>query len=196
MPETPAAIAPVEPTRLETYGGYEDEQDPNVREGWHIESLDTADWALRRIAELQVEVEENDSVLAATIAKLQARTEKLNASANRGLEFFSGRLREYAELNQAMLLKGGKKKSRALPSGSIGWKTVPAKLTVTDDAKALAWAEKQPVESELLRIRTEVSKSALAAHFKGSGEVPPGCDVAPEREEFVLKAESAGGKGH
>jgi phage host-nuclease inhibitor protein Gam len=142
---------------------------------------------LRRLAELQRTVDENNEVLKASIERLKERTKRLNAQAERGVGFFSGALREYAEANRAELLGGGKKKSRGLPSGDIGWKAVPEKVTVLDEAVAIAWARSQPVESELLRIKEEVNKPALAAHFKETGEVPPGCDVSPAREEFVVK---------
>lgn len=166
---------------------YQDEHDAVVREGWRIESLEAADWALRRLAELQRQVDENNEVCRASVERMKERTRKLNASAERGVAFFAGALQQYAEAHREQLLGKGKKKSRGLPSGDIGWRTVPEKVAVLDEAAAIAWARAQPVESELLRIREEVSKPALAAHYRETGEVPPGCDVTPAREEFQAK---------
>lgn len=178
--------------------GYQDEQDALVREGWRIEDMAAADWALRRLAELQRTVAENEAVLKASIERLKERTKRLNAQHERGIAFFEGKLREFAEPRKAELLTG-KKKSRSLPSGDIGWRSVAEKLAVVDEAAAIEWARTQPVESELLRIKEEVNKAALAAHYRESGEVPPGCDVSPAREEFHVKPaaiEATAGREH
>lgn len=166
--------------------GYQDEQDALVREGWRIEDMAQADWALRRLAELHRVVDENEAVLKASIERLKERTKRLNAQHERGIAFFEGKLREFAEPRRAELLTG-KKKSRSLPSGDIGWRSVAEKLAVVDEPAAIEWARTQPVESELLRIKEEVNKAALAAHYRETGEVPPGCDVSPAREEFHVK---------
>lgn len=183
MPETTTEAAPHNP--------YQDDNDEQVREGWSIESMDVADWALQRIASMKAMRDENEYVAEATVLKINARTEKLNERLDNGIRFFQGQLQAYAEANRSTLLKGGKAKSRALPSGSLGWKTVPAKLAVEDEAAAAAWATAQPVSAELVRYKTELNKISLANHFKETGEVPPGCTVTPEREDFVVKTESA-----
>ena len=170
---------------------YQDEEMPEARPGWHIGDLGALDWALSRVADLEREMAENERLAALAIERIRLRTLKLNERAARGVQFFSGRIREYAELHRAELLGGGKKKSRALVHGTVGWRKKGGGLSVTDVEALLAWARAQPVEAELLRIKEEPALSAIKKHYAATGEVPDGCDVEPEVEEFTLKTEAA-----
>jgi len=84
------------------------------------------------------------------------------------------------------LLKGGSKKSRTFPAGSVGWRKVASKLKVVDEAAALDWARADGNPS-LIRVKVELNRAALGEHFKSTGEVPPGCEVEPEGETCYVK---------
>lgn len=170
---------------------YQDEEMPEARPGWHIPDLGALDWALSRVADLEREQAENLELERAAIERIRLRTLRLNESAARGVAFFGGRIREYAELHRAELLGGGKKKSRKLLHGTVGWRSKGGGLSVTDAEALLAWARAQPVEAEVLRIKEDPALKAIKALFEATGEVPDGCDVEPETEEFNLKAEAA-----
>lgn len=166
---------------------YLDEESEDVRPGWRIGSIDEADWALKRIADLKAEISENEAVIQAHIARLKVRLENLNSRAANGIGFFESRLREYAEANRGELLKGGKKKSRTLPHGSIGWRKKGGGFEVKDPVALLAWAQTQPVEMGLVRIKEEPAIAQIKAYVEKSGELPPGTDLKEETEEFSVK---------
>lgn len=183
-----------QPTQVESVH-YQDEQSPDVREGWHILDLATADWTLSRLADLQQEIAENRKLEEEAILRIRGRATKLQERAERGIAFFESRLREYAESHREELLKGGKKKSRNLMHGSIGWRKAGGGLSVVDPAALLAWAREQPVELELLRIKEEPALAAIKVLHSTTGEVPPGTDLKPEFEEFIAKPlEASDGK--
>lgn len=167
---------------------YIDSEDETVRDGWRIESVSSLDWALSRIADLEREQAENTAIVEEHIARLRLRLEKLNAKAERGLKFFRSQVQAFADAHRAELLGGGKKKSRALPHGTVGWKKVPAKAVVTDEAALLEWARKQPVEREVLRVKEEPAWSAIKALIEEGVELPPGTELTPEGETLTIKA--------
>lgn len=154
---------------------------------WRIETLADADWALRRCGDLQAELAENEALLAKAVERLEARHSTLAMRIRRGLEFFTAKLREYAEQHRADLLKGGKRKSRALLNGTLGWRKKGGGLKVLDEAALLDWCRRQPVESGLLRVKEEPALAEVRRHFKESGEVADGCEPEPERDEFEAK---------
>lgn len=156
--------------------------------GWHIGDIESLDWALSRIADLQREIAENERVAEAAKIRIDSRTALLNARAVRGVEFFEGRIREYALLHRKDLLGGGKKKSRTLAHGSVGWRNRGGGFKCNDKDSLLAWARQQPVELGFVRLKEEADWSAIKAYCETSGEVPPGVDVEPEAEELQVKA--------
>lgn len=163
----------------------------NSGERWEIDSLATADWALSRIADLEQEIAENDAVLEEHIARLRAKNDALNARAQRGMEFFTWHLQRWAEMNRETLLKGGKRKSRALHHGSIGWRKRPGGLQVIDSSTLLAWAEKQPAELGLVRYTAAPAVREIREWVEKQEELeslPPGLEVVEPKDEFVVKA--------
>lgn len=165
---------------------YVDSERPEAREGgWPgIQSLDDLDWALGRIADLRREQTENNEVAQARIDNLRMRLDLLNRSLERGISFFEGHVRLYAEQHRAELLGNGKQKSRKLPSGVVSWRSRPAQLEVRDEVAALFWAE----ANGCAKTKTSLDKAALAERFKATGEVPEGCEVVPEHEDLSIKA--------
>lgn len=166
---------------------YEDADRPEVNERWSIGSVAELDWALERIAALEAEQASNAAIIEEKIAWLKLRLERINATPANGIAFFKGRIGEYAQAHRDELLGGGKKKSRTLPHGSVGWKKVGGGLKVLDKDALLNWAREQPVELGLVRIKEEPAVDEVKRAFKTNGEVPPGCDVDPERDELVIK---------
>lgn len=166
---------------------YQDEEDQRATDGWHIQDIETLDWALSRMADLKREIAENESVMEAAIIRLRMRTAKLNERAARGVTFFEGRVREYAEIHRKDLLGGGKKKSRALPHGVVSWRKSGGGFKANDKEALLAWAQKQPVELGFIRFKEEPAWDVIKAHCEKTGEAPPGVDVEPESETFKVE---------
>jgi phage host-nuclease inhibitor protein Gam len=85
-------------------------------------------------------------------------------------------------------LSGAKAKSIKLPFGTAGFRTLPSRIELIDAAAVLAAVDKGELPAEVKRVpEPEVSKSALAEHFKTTGEVPPGTELLPARESFYIR---------
>lgn len=172
---------------------YVDEEEPNVRPGWHVGNLSDADWALGRMAALQRQIAENDELMVAAVARIRARTAKLNEQLARGVTFFHSKLEEYAALHRDAILAGGKRKSRKLLHGTLAWRKTGGDFRVNDESALLAWAMEQPIELDFVRTIQKPAWSTIKAQLKTNGEVPPGVDVEPESEVFKIEALSMEG---
>ena len=165
---------------------YQDDQDPEVRESWSVTDLGSADWALSRVAECEAESEEIEAQRVAAVAAIEARAETLKNRSARGAAFFRMKLAIWAEKNPDMI-RQGKKKSRAFLHGSIGTRKKGGKLVVVDRDALVAWIREQPPEKGLFRIKVEPEMAEIQKLYALGGEVPPGTDVDPEREELEIK---------
>jgi hypothetical protein len=93
---------------------------------------------------------------------------------------------ECAAMTQT-LLAGGKRKSLITPYATVGFRTSPQRLFVSDpEALLLAWRDGM-IPDDCVRVRHEASLSGCQKVFKECGEIPSGCDVDPEREVFFVR---------
>lgn len=168
---------------------YRDDEDAAVSSlsGWRIQSLEGVEFALRRLGELRREAKQNEGLLKSLIAGLKLRHTTLNAKVQRGINFFEGHLRLYAEANRSALLGTGKKKSRDLHHGSIGWRTKGQSIEVKDEAAFLAWCKR--LGPEFVRTKEEPVLAAVKEHVAETGEVPEGAEVVAAVDEFQVKTE-------
>lgn len=81
----------------------------------------------------------------------------------------------------------GKKKSREVGYGTYGVRRVPARLSVPDPAALLAWAKTQAPDLIQQKIDERVPHKLLEARYKDTGELPPGTEYEPEREQPFAK---------
>lgn len=154
---------------------------------WRIENLQSADWALRRLAECEDEAAAIDAQFEAALAQLTARRDALKLKAQRGAGFFRLRLAEYAERERGSLLLG-KKKSREFLHGKIAWRAKAERLEVVDKDALTAWLAVQPVELGLYRVTFAPEMRAIQERFKTTGEIPPGTAVRPAEETVHIEA--------
>jgi phage host-nuclease inhibitor protein Gam len=168
---------------------YEDEERADVKEGgsWRIEDLSTADWALRRLGELEREIEVNEAIAAERIRELEERTKRLNGRAAKGVAFFRAHLEAYAQGHRDELLGGGNRKTRGLPNGSLGFRKCGGDLRTVDREALLTWAREQPVELELVRMKEEPCLNEIKKLAKEKGFVPPGMEREPEGESVEVR---------
>lgn len=160
-------------------------------EEMQIRALEDADYVLEQIADLRRTVVENERVERANIERIAARTEMLNEPLRKRIDYLEGALRAWAEANRDTLLTG-KSKSRKLHHGTLGWRKTGGGLRVVDESLALGWVRANLPEA--VRTREEIDKAALKLIFRNNGEVPLGCDVEPERDEFYAKPDEHMGK--
>jgi phage host-nuclease inhibitor protein Gam len=165
-----------------------DENEPGWKERWKVQGLDTLDWAMRRLAESRRFIQENDAVAAAAIARIKAKTEKLNASAAHDAAFFEGVIEEYVRANRKTLIGISSKKSRSFPHGTVSFRKTGGRPVIGDKEALLAWAMSQPVEANCVRMKVEVAWDVVKASVEKTGEIPPGVDIEPESETFKIEA--------
>jgi phage host-nuclease inhibitor protein Gam len=178
--KTPDRVYALEPSP-------EGEHDLTPEPGWSIPDLATLEWALERLSAVKAQIRENDELTKQALERFQLRVESLKRAPLAQAEFLETAILAYATGHRAELLKGGKKKSREFPGGTVGWRKGGGRLQVLDEAKALEWAKQQPLELGLYHVEVKLSKSGLSEYFKTSGEVPPGCDVDEETETAYVK---------
>lgn len=165
----------------------EDVGSESVDPNWKITDLGAADWALSRLAECQAEAAAIDAQAEAAIARIRQRADALKMKAAKGESFFRFKLAEYAERERSSLLTG-KKKSRELLHGKIGWRAKAERLEVVDKDALTAWLAAQPVESGLYRMTLAPEMRAIQDAYKRDGIVPPGMDVKPAEEILTIEA--------
>jgi len=125
MPEPvdePAIMAEVE-----SWVNADEDARPARREGWRIESLQQADWVMRKLAEVQTLGLEYQ-------ATIEAWKHAYNRIADAG-QWFEDRLAEWAILNRTSTVK-----SFATPHGTVKTRSNPARVVIVDEDAAVEWA--------------------------------------------------------
>jgi len=104
---------------------------------------------------------------------------------------------------------GGRRRSIALPGGTIGYRASTARLDVVDEAAARQWCVEHLSSAlnvtleaegraalELLqrhdslggpRVRVRLARGPLKEHFLSTGELPEGMDYQPGSDRFYIK---------
>jgi hypothetical protein len=85
----------------------------------------------------------------------------------------------------------GKKKSRDVGYGTYGRRTIPERLRVVDEAALLAYALEHAPAMVRSVVKNDVPHANLRQHFAATGELPPGVEMEPAREEPFAKPEVA-----
>lgn len=81
---------------------------------------------------------------------------------------------------------GGKRKSLNLPAGTLGFRSVPAKLVIDDEARVLSWAKSNLPEAIVVVER--LAKPAINAYSEQTGVIPDeGVHVEPATERFFVR---------
>src|SRR5690606_12605605 len=124
-------------------------------EGWHITDDSTADWALRRIAWHQQQIERRKQFVQREIERLQAYLQAETERHERSIRFFESHLRAYFEqLRQQGLL--GDRKTYRLPHGTLQMRAKSPKFE-RDDKQLLEWAR----QHGLVRVSEAPDWSAI-----------------------------------
>lgn len=144
-------------------------------ERFHITSADEANWLVRKVVESR---------------RYRDRIEQWAASelrrAQREEAFFMGRWGiELEGFARRKIAEQFRRKSFALPAGTIGFRLEPQRLDLRDEARVLAWCQIN-LPKAIKRTET-VLKSALSEHLKESGEIPPGVEVISGNEKFFIR---------
>jgi phage host-nuclease inhibitor protein Gam len=87
-------------------------------------------------------------------------------------------------------------KTIQLLTGALSFRTIKGGPRIRDAAAVLTWAEEHAPEAIVETVTTtrKPSAEAIAALYRETGEIPPGVEVAEEREQLYIKAPTRRGK--
>lgn len=179
-------------------------EENEVPEVFHITDERGAEWVLCKIREARERADRARKWAQEIAAEAQKREDGLMAR-------FGVELQQFAQTQ----LEGVKKKSFALPSGTLGFRSSAATIVVREPDELQEWAKvhcPEAVQYELFvecgseqvtqlkmilatiykvdpvcELKESVTKSIVNEHFKTTGEVPEGCVFVPPCEKFYIK---------
>lgn len=156
-----------------------DEQLPGDEvEGFRIEDEARATWALGRIA----------ATTAALAVAKETAAEYVKAAtkeAERAREFFEPHLESYFQDNPPK-----KGKSTKLASGTLGYRTAKGGIRIIDQVMLVEWAAETDPTMILTVTKRTVAAAEAKAHYRATGEIPAGCDLTEDSENFYAKAKT------
>lgn len=160
-------------------------------EGWSIDDIGGADWALRKISALQSQNDEIKKFADLERERIASWEAKETESNNDRISFFEMKLSEY--LNK--LRKDDPKARIKTPHGTVGTRKVPDKWEYSSEAVAEL---KKLGMTEYVRIKEEVDKAAFKKSVSvieggrivnSDGEVVEAVKVIPQGEKLSVKVE-------
>ena len=159
------------------------------KEKFEVNSLSSADWALRKIKELEADIKQNMDFAKSEKIRLEQWLESENHKYQESIEYFNGLLSHYLQ----ELRKDNPKAKISTPHGTVSTRKNPKQWTYSDDV--LAELEEKEM-FEFIRIKKEVDKKelkkALSATDDGivvnsDGEVIKGVTVVDGGEVMTVK---------
>jgi phage host-nuclease inhibitor protein Gam len=163
----------------------ESEEQESQSEGFVVDSLEKAEWCLRKLAKLAQEDAEDEAMAQREIQRIQAWLEARKKPRQQSREFFEEHLRRFHE----KLLQDDPKRNKTvkLPHGTLKARKLPDKWEY-DEQAILEWA-KANARIEFIRVKAEPDKQAIKQYVKETGEVPPGVTVTTQGIKFDVEVE-------
>lgn len=149
----------------------------NVPKQFAIADQKSANWLVRKIVHARE---------YAARVKVWAEQEQRRAIREEmTLLFLFGR--QVEEWSRAEIAKlNGKRKSINLPAGSVGFRSLAAKLVIDDEARVLTWARLNLPQAIVVTER--LSKTVINEHTEKTGVIPDsGVHIEPAAERFFIK---------
>ena len=159
------------------------------KEKFEVNSLSSADWALRKIKELEANIKQNNDFAEAEKIRLEQWLESENRKYQESIEYFNGLLSHYLQ----ELRKDNPKAKISTPHGTVSTRKNPKQWTYSDGV--LAELEEKEM-FEFIRIKKEVDKKELKKVLSvtddgivvnSDGEVIKGVTVVDGGEVMTVK---------
>ena len=159
------------------------------KEKFEVNSLSSADWALRKIKELEADIKQNMDFAESEKIRLEQWLESENHKYKESIEYFNGLLSHYLQ----ELRKDNQKAKISTPHGTVSTRKNPKQWTYSDDV--LAELEEKEM-FEFIRIKKEVDKKELKKVLSATddgivvnsdGEVIKGVTVVDGGEVMTVK---------
>jgi phage host-nuclease inhibitor protein Gam len=160
---------------------------PAERGPFEVHDYGAANWCLRKIERIEGRCAARAAAVEAECRRLREWAERENARERESADFLAAKLEPWARGE----LDGQRRRSIGLPDGTVGFRSTPGRVEVTDEAAALAYCEANLPEA--VKVKKSISKSEIAEKFKKTGELPVGCEWAAGEERFYVKTGSGEG---
>lgn len=145
------------------------------KNGFHVTDFRSACWLVRRIVEARDyrrRVEE--------WAALELRR------AEREESFFLARWgRELEDWTRQQIAQQHRRKSVALPAGTVGFRLEPPRFDYLDEVKLMVWCQRHVPRA--IKTTQSVLKSVLKEHVEQTGELPDGVAMSGGGEKFFIR---------
>lgn len=149
---------------------------PEPAETFHIDSDEKVNWLVKKIVGTYV-VEER--------ARRWSELELRRAARERDWLFRRFGTELEAWLQDRLKAERGRRKSIALPGGTVGYRTDPPRLHVIDEMQLLRWCKRELPDA--IKVSETILKTAVADHIRTTGEVVAGCELAGGAQRLYVK---------
>lgn len=155
-------------------------------EAFVIDTREKADWLLRKLANLEADEARVKAQSAVMLQQIESDRNSLMGRYQSQLENFTR-----AELEASK----GKRKSITLFNGTVGFRTIPARLMIESEPDAITTARAvapQTITTETVeRFDKKKFMEYATERFEQEGELIPGVGRTEERESFSVKFPSS-----
>jgi len=155
---------------------YLDEQEQVEREAFTIQDDQAANWALRKIGQMQKQIEDNNALAVAEIDKIEAWNKQENQKSQDGIDYFQGLLSYYALKKKE---EDPKFKTLKLPNGKLSFRKQQPKWNYDDEA--VVQALKQAKLDDFIQVKESPKKADIKKAFSVAGDKV----VNPDTGEIV-----------
>lgn len=172
---------------------YLDKQEQVESEKFKVTDESSANWALRKIAQMEKQIEANNELAVAEEEKIEAWRKSVNDTAQNSIDFFQSYLAEYA---MSLKKENPKFKTLKLPNGQLSFRKQQPKWDL-DDEKVLKTL-KETGNDDLIKVTEKPKIAEIKKAFKAhgtkainpeTGEVVEGITIVEQPEKFGVKAE-------
>lgn len=167
-----------------------DEQDAPTEPGFVIDTLEKAEWAMRKIAWYVRKNREVQELAARRVLQIESWAQKETENIADQIAFFESLLQPWAERE----LAESKRRSIKLPQGTLGFRKSQPKFD-RDEDKLLPWVKDNKPEHLVVRESVDwagLKKRLTVANgiaITEEGEVVPGVTVTRVPDKFYVKPE-------
>lgn len=170
----------------------DDEQQVND-DGFKVDNEKKASWALRKINQLQKEIEANNEMADEEIHKVEQWRTKQNKQAIDSIEHLTSLLNGYAITQKE---QDPKFTSSSTPNGRYGFRKQQPEW-IYDEETLLEHLDKEG-KKELIRVKREVNKSEVKKKYEvtgenvvdpSTGEIVKGIKINHREDNFYVRVE-------
>ncbi len=141
------------------------------------------DWLLERIVKRQRQIKRNNGVAEKRALMIEDWRRGENMKLESAIGWFESEVRSLLPPDSKEFEREYGKKSRNLPSGTVGWRRQPDRIEIYDENKLLAWAKLLDLP---ITVKESVSKFEVRKAMDAGAE-PDGVDLIKGLDELYIK---------